>query len=195
MQPSSLTSRLAAVALLVVVIVVIASAAAKPLWARYTANREHIAELESQAARFEAIANRQSYLEKQLAGLESKLDRGGLMFEADSAVLAAASLQEKIKAVVGETGGTLVSTQVLDAAPADAFERVSVNVRMTASTPQLQASLYALESNLPVLVVDDLLVVSRRAPVRLRNKIAAGADQLDVRFKVSGFYDPKSKRN
>ena len=69
-----------------------------------------------------------------------------------------------------------------------AFDRVYVNVRMTGTTPAVQESLYALESGQPVLVIDDLLIVTRRTTARLRSRQGVQQDQLDVRFKVGGFF-------
>jgi hypothetical protein len=94
--------------------------------------------------------------------------------------------------VVGKAGGSLTSTQVLEPEPLGDFERISVNVRMTGPTPALQKSLYALESAFPLLVIDDLLVVSRRAARRKRGQKVVQQDRLDVRYRVIGFYDPQA---
>ena len=86
-------------------------------------------------------------------------------------------------------GGSLTSTQILEPEEISSFERVSVNVRMTGTTPAVQKSLHALESGRPVLAIDELLVVTRRTTLRLGNRRKAESqDWLDVRFKVSGYF-------
>lgn len=191
---SKLKDRIAAVSLLLLLIVLVGLLVLQPLFERYAANRAAIEDLEERVARFEAIATRQASLEQELARTERAMNFSTLTLQADSATLAAADLQERVKAAVQDAGGSLTSTQILEAEKVDAFERVSVNVRMTGATPAVQKSLYALENGRPLLVIDDMLIVSRRTTVRLgQSQRAQQQDWLDVRFKVSGFYQPPRK--
>ncbi|NIQ28778.1 MAG: general secretion pathway protein GspM, partial [Gammaproteobacteria bacterium] len=50
---------------------------------------------------------------------------------------------ERVKAAVQAAGGSLTSTQILEPEKVTTFDRVSVNVRMTGTTPAVQKSLYA----------------------------------------------------
>lgn len=189
LQADTLRNRAAAVSLLLLLIALVGVLLIGPLWERYTSNRDQIAELENNVVRFESVAGRQAELERQFSTLERASNLGELTLQADSATLAAADLQERVKAAVQAAGGSLTSTQVLEPEKVSSFERVSVNVRMTGSTPAVQKSLYALESGSPVLVIDNLLVVTRRTTVRLgARRREQQQDWLDVRFKVSGFY-------
>jgi general secretion pathway protein M len=183
-----LRNRIAALSLLLLVIALAGVLVVRPLWERYSANRDRIADLEDRVARFESIATRQAPLEKQLATTRRGMNLDELTLQADSATLAAADLQERVKAVVQASGGSLTSTQILDPEKVSSFDRVFVNVRMTGTTPAVQESLYALESGQLILVIEDLLVVTRRTSARLRRRQTDQQDQLDVRFKVSGFY-------
>lgn len=195
MNPGSISSKAAALGLLLLVIALLVVLVFRPLWERHASNRELIAELESQLARFEQISNRESRLEKELVMLTNSLERSGLMLEAKTATLASAQLQERIKNTVAETGGTLASTQVMVGELSDGFQRVSVNARMTGSISELQATLYGLESTLPALVLDHLFIVTQRSPVRLRNQESDVDEQLDARFQVTGFYNPRTSQN
>ena len=188
LRADTLKNRIAAVSLLLLVIALIGVLVVRPLWERYSANRDLIADLEDKVARFESIATRQAPLEQQLATTRRSMNLDELTLQADSATLAAADLQERVKAAVQASGGSLTSTQILDPEKVSSFDRVFVNVRMTGTTPAVQESLYALESGQPMLVIDDLLVVTRRTTARLRTRQTGQQDQLDVRFKVSGFY-------
>ncbi len=189
LQGGKLKDRLAAVALLLMVVGLIAVLLVRPLWSRYASNRDLIADLEHRVARFESIATRQEALEQQLASVRRNINLDELTLQADSATLAAADLQERVKAAVQAAGGSLTSTQILEPERVNTFDRVSVNVRMTGTTPSVQKSLYVLESGRPILMVDDLLVVTRRTTLRLGSRGAAQQqDWLDVRFRVSGFH-------
>lgn len=189
---SKLKHRIAAVSLLLLLVALVGLLVVQPLWQRYAANRAAIEDLEDKVARFESIAMRQASLEQELARTQRAMNLSILTLEADSATLAAADLQERVKAAVQDAGGSLTSTQILEAEKVDAFERVSVNVRMTGATPAVQKSLYALEHGRPLLVIDDMLIVSRRTTVRL-GQGQQQQDWLDVRFKVSGYYQPEPK--
>jgi general secretion pathway protein M len=183
-----LRSRIAALSLLFLAMALAGVLVVRPLWDRFSANRELIAELEDRVARFDGIATRQAALERRLAALRRSMNLDELTLQADSATLAAADLQERVKAAVEASGGSLTSTQILDPEQVSSFDRVQVNVRMTGTTPAVQESLYALESGELVLVIDDLLIVTRRSAARLRSRQTVQVDQLDVRFKISGFY-------
>ena len=182
-------SRLSAVGLMALVIALFAGAVVQPLWARYAVNRDLIGELESQLVKFKAISNKRSALEKELVNLRVGIEQSGLLMEGESPTLASASLQDRVKQEVESAGATLASTQTLPDRSDGEFQRISVNARMMGSVAQVQASLYGLESAPPVLVVDELLIVTRRTPVRLRGGDESQDGLLDVRFQVSGFYD------
>lgn len=195
MHLHTISSRLAALGLLTLVVLLLVAAVIRPLWERYASNRDLISELESRLVRFEAISNRETQLEERLEKLKQRLEGSGLMIEAESATLASALLQERVNNVVDESGGTLASTQVVVGQADGGFQRVSVNARMTGSVAEVQSSLYGLESTPPALVVDNLLIVTRRAPARLRGQGDSIEELLDVRFQVTGFYDARAARN
>ena len=189
LEGGRLKERVAAIALLLLVVGLVAVLLVRPIWSRYASNRDLIADLEQRVARFESIATRQAALEQQLASVRQSINLEELTLQADSATLAAADLQERVKAAVQAAGGSLTSTQILEPEKVATFDRVSVNVRMTGTTPTVQKSLYALEAARPILMIEDLLVVTRRTTVRLGNRrTPEQQDWLDVRFKVSGFY-------
>ena len=89
------------------------------------------------------------------------------------------------RAVVTGSGGSLTSTQVLSTVAEHGLRRITINVRMAVSTGALQRVLYELESNLPYLMTDDIIILSRGA--QRRRQVPSGLDLLDVRFNLSGF--------
>jgi len=156
-----------------------------PIWTSYVSNRDAIAQSEDNIARYSRLSTQIDTLQSALGKLEKagNLDRYVLVQESEP--LAAAALQARMKSVATSSGGTLTSTQVLPTETEQGFKRVIVNVRMAVSTDALQRVLYELENNLPYLLTDDIVILSRGA--RKRRRTAQGVDLLDVRFNLYGY--------
>lgn len=183
----ALAGRLAALGLLLALVALVVVLAVVPLARTYLEQREAIADKQALVLRLDALGRRSGALEAELRGLEARSDIGRFTLTAQSPSLAAAELQRDVKAVVERSGGRLTSTQVLAAEDAGDFRRVSVNVRLTADTVGLQQVLHALETRVPVLVVDELMVISRRQRAASRQGNPSDDVELDVRFRLSGF--------
>jgi general secretion pathway protein M len=183
--------RAAAVGLLVLAAAAAWRFAALPLVSAWQADRGAVAQLAEQLVRLRALAAaREDYarvLEEERAapGLASAL------IEAESPTLAAAQLQQSIKALVEQVGGSVVSSQPTPATAAGPFTRVGIDVRMLLDVDALQRVLHALESQRPVLVVGEMLVLSRGQ--RRQRRAAAARGPLDVRVEVAGFLAPPER--
>jgi len=177
--------RVLAVLLVVVVVAVFTRTVVVPIWTSYRDNRDAIAQAEDDIARYSRLSTRVDALRARLAELEQtdSLDRYVLAQESEP--LAAAALQDRLKSVVTGSGGRLTSTQVLPAVAAQGFERIIVNVRMAVSMDALQRVLYELENDLPYLLVDDIIILSRRAAKQ--RQTGQRVDSLDVRFNLYGY--------
>lgn len=103
--------------------------------------------------------------------------------------LAAADLQQRIKTVIESAGGTLQSIQSLPPAEESGTVKVAVSVTATGDTAMLQKVLYELETQTPLLFVDNLDVTARETRPRLSSGRAAGYTrvQLYVQLEVSGY--------
>ncbi len=103
--------------------------------------------------------------------------------------LAAAELQQRVKAVVEAAGGTLRSTQALPPVEEGSAVKVAVNATVSGDTDSLQKILYDLESQTPLLFVDNLDVSAREVRQRLPNGRLAGYTrvQLNIQFEISGY--------
>ena len=103
--------------------------------------------------------------------------------------LAAADLQQRVKAVVEASGGTLRSTQALPPVEEGNAVKVAVNASVSGDTESLQKILYDLEAQTPLLFIDNLEVSARA----IRQRLPSGrfADytrvQLNIQFEVSGY--------
>jgi len=177
--------RILAVGLLLLAIAVIVRVLVVPIWAAYLNNRDTIAQLEDNIARYLRLSTRVQGLRVAAQELDESGDLDRYVLAQNSEPLAAAALQERVKSVVTSSGGTLTSTQVLPAASEPGFKRIIVNVRMAVSMAALQQVLYELETGLPYLLVDDLVILSRAANQRRRQ--GRVVDMLDVRFNLYGY--------
>ena len=178
-------SRLLAIALLLLCTGVVVQLVALPAWHMYRNDRQAVEQQRDQIERFKRIAKRAPEIEQRLQELEEHRKRDQSVLTAESTILAAAALQERVKAIVEQSGGRLTSTQVPPAVAEGAYNKVTVKVRMSVTTPALQSILYELESGVPYLVVDNVAVLSRRA--RRRRGTQSQRQDLDVRFDLSGF--------
>ena len=81
--------------------------------------------------------------------------------------LAAADLQQRVKAVVEAAGGTLQSTQALPPTEEGNTVKVTVSAAMNGDVNSLRKVLYDLESQTPLLFLDNLQVSARESRPRL----------------------------
>lgn len=156
-----------------------------PALSKRAAFHERVDTLRIQQQKFIETAARAPALEAELAELaEHEIDREGFL-EDKSHALAAADLQRLLGSLVEETGGSLVSTQVLaDTGNEDVFPEITVKVHLLGNTAILQRLLYRFVSGEPVLVMDNLLVQQRRHNDDRRGQ---DASQLEIRFDASAF--------
>lgn len=177
--------RVLAVLLLLVAVAVLVRALLVPIWITYRDNRDAIAQAEDDIARYSRLSTRVDALSAMLAELDQTDSLNQYVLAQESEPLAAAALQDRVKSVVTGSGGTLTSTQVLPAVAGQGFERIIVNVRMAVTMDALQRVLYELESDLPYLLVDDIIILSR-GTARQR-QTGRRVDFLDVRFNLYGY--------
>ncbi len=141
-------------------------------------------------ARFERLALDTEGLERAIADLETQGRWADLLVDAPSDRVATANLQQLLKSIVASTGGSLTSARVLEPESIEGFRKVGLEVRASLGTRGLRDTLHRLESGSPMLLVESLVVVSRRASRRRAKRLAGQA--LDVRFRLVGFMpEPK----
>jgi Tfp pilus assembly protein PilO len=177
--------RVLAVLLLLLAVALVIRAVAVPVVATYVENRDAIAQMEDSIARYSRLSTRVDALESTVDVLEESDRLDAFLLAQESEPLAAAALQERVKSVVTASGGTLTSTQVLPTRTEQGFKRIIVNVRMAGSMDALQRVLHGLESDLPYLLADDVIILARGA--RKRRRAAGAEDFLDVRFNLYGY--------
>lgn len=177
-------SRLAAIALLLGIAVTVVAAIFVPWW---MLNRHYATAVDDAATRLERYLRIVGMREGlQLKAAEVKALEGQHHFlKSASPSLAAAELQEQVKAILEEYGGKLNSIQILPHKDDGDYRQISVSLQLNAPLSGVKAMLYALESSRPYLFIDNFAV-------RVQNIGAARTDlnaeaELFVQFDVTGY--------
>lgn len=107
--------------------------------------------------------------------------------------LVGAALQSRIQSLIEAAGGQLISTQMLEGTSENGLSRVTLRTRMQASVAGLQRVFHALESQTPVLFLDNVSIHPARRFRRSRSRRPAAArteestGRLAVDYDVYGF--------
>ena len=185
MRLGDLARRVLAIAIPVVLGLFVYWLAALPLWQHWQQTRDAVAEYESRIARLLGIVAQSKRLSERRDASPAESDPRRFLIAGTTATLAAAALQKRVGSTVRQSGGRLASTRVLRAEEEHGFVRIAIAVRLEVDTPGLQQALYALESRLPLLVVDELVVIARGG--RGSGGTGRGPANLDVQLRISGW--------
>lgn len=189
--PDQKNSRLTAVLILLIVLIAVYMIGFHWFFQRHAEYAEQLDGLRGQLARYEAIAAQREPLQARLAAIRNSREDEGLFLEEDNFNEAAAALADRLGQMVetqADDSCQIVSRQPVRPRVEERFQRVTVNVRMRCHAEDLLQILYRLESDAPLVLVDDLNVLRPRARRRARNDDAVAALQpLDVRFNMSGY--------
>jgi general secretion pathway protein M len=147
--------RLLAIALLVAAVVLVASALLVPLLLLHKHYDDTIAGLSDRLERYARVAAQAPEYRK---ALDAMRERDGRRFFLKNAApnLAGAELQELVRAAIESNGGRITTSQNQGPKDEGRFRQITVTVQFFASTPALQKVLYALESQPPYLLVENM---------------------------------------
>lgn len=145
-------------------------------------HQERLAQLERMAATREPV-------QQLIAKIQQDRNVNAQYLPQSAPALAAAELQQRIKAVVEAAGGTLQSTQALPPVEEGGAVKVAISAIMNGDTGSLQQVLHNLESQTPLLFVDNLELSARATRPRLSGGRYASYTrmQLNVQFEVAGY--------
>jgi len=154
---------------------------------RYT---QEIQRLTDQVERYRRMAATLPGLQATQGKVADDPAIGSFYLAGQTANLAAADLQNRLKQMVEGSGGTLVSAQLLPAHEQGGSQMVSVSLRLNCTTEALFDILYKIENARPLLFVDTLSVREQRRrsarPARQTQPEEAIRD-LSVRLDVFGY--------
>ncbi len=189
--PEQQNGRLTAILILVIVLILVYLVGFHWFVKRHLAYAEQIDDLQGQLARFQAAGALRAPLLALLTAIRDSRADEGLFLAEDNFNEAAAALSERLGQMVqtqADDSCQIVSRQPVRPRVEERFQRVTVNVRMRCHGEDLLQILYRLESESPMVLVDDLNVLRPRARRRTRDSEAeVSAQPLDVRFNMSGY--------
>ena len=146
--------------------------------------------MRGQLARFESVAALRDATEQQLEDIQvSRKDANLFLVQADFNE-AAATMSDRLGQMVrtqAEADCQIVSRQPVRPRVQERYERVTVNVRMRCQPADLLQIMYRLESEVPMLIVDDLNIIRPRARRRVAGQVTSSTESLDIRFNMSGY--------
>lgn len=189
--PDQQNGRLTAILILLIVLIAVYMIGFHWFFQRHAAYAEELSGLREQLGRFEAIAAQHEPLQEQLASIRSSRDDADLFLTESNFNEAAAAMSERLGQMVStqaDESCQIVSRQPVRPRVQERFQRVTVNVRMRCHGEDMVNILYRLESEVPMVLVDDLNVLRPQARGRRNNNGEPQPVQpLDVRFNMSGF--------
>lgn len=180
-----LFARLLALVLLVGVCAGAYVAVVEPLWSDYRSSQQSRLQSAELLARYQRLGGSVEALEAKLAALLSAQAAQGGYLTGESSALAAASLQNLVKNIVGSTGEKIRSTQVLPVQRESGLMRIAIRVQVPIRIGGLRRVLHALEGGMPLVFIDNLDIRRRKVG---RRRIEENEDvYMDVRFEVIGY--------
>jgi general secretion pathway protein M len=188
LRPGSLLSRVLALVLLAAAVAGGYLLVVVPVLNAYRETGEAIEQAETLLQRQRGLAAQRPLLIGRIEQEKEQAEAMAGYLQGPSDALAAAQLQDRLKAVVEAAGGELRSTRIL---PAEAIEaspgtrRATLQVQMIVSIDGLAEILYGLEAGQPYVLIDELLVRNQRE--RRRRGEPEDEPTLDVHLKLSGF--------
>ncbi|MGK2951265.1 MAG: type II secretion system protein GspM [Thiobacillus sp.] len=177
-------SRVLAIALLLALLALLAVLVYVP-WQR--AHLHYDTAIEDQldrASRYLRIAGQRQNIEANIAFI-AKRDAGRYYLKASSPALAAAEVQQMAQAIVEANELKVESTQIATHKDDGPRRKVAVNFQLRGQLPALQKALYELETTLPYLYVDNLVI--RASVVRMFKPVPGVDPDVLVQFDLYAF--------
>lgn len=162
-----------------------------PLLSRFQSDEEIIAGLQQRLTVYQRLVAELPAQEARLAELKRSDPMTRLVFAETRPALAGAELQQQIGQLIGTIGAQVISTQILSLEDAEApLPAVGIKVHMRGETEQLVRLLYELAHHQPLLLVENLVVLSNPRVDMQRIRQAAdlkAVPSLDITFDLKGF--------
>ena len=183
--------QLLAVLILLVLVSLVLGLVVGPLIAEYGSGRTRIEQLQQRLEVYQRLIAELPAQEARLAELKRDDPLGRLVLAESRPALAGADLQQQIGKLIGEMGAQLVSIQILTTTEGDApLPSVGLKVHLRGETEHLVRLLYALAYHEPLLLLDNLVVLSNPRVDMQRIRQAEdlkASPSLDVSFDLKGY--------
>ena len=188
--PEQGSGKLTAVLLFAIVLILVYLLCFHWFIQRHRDYSEEIGGLTEQLGRFERIASQRDEYEALLEALKNRRSDESLFLEGDDFNEAAAGMSEQLNQMIRtQTEDTcqIVSRQPVRPRVEERFQRVTVNARMRCGIEDLTKIIYALETGVPMILVEELTVIKPRARRTRSGQPVQQVTLLDIRFNMSGY--------
>ncbi|MCC4264510.1 type II secretion system protein M [Oceanimonas baumannii] len=185
-----------ALALLGLVVLLVFSLIISPLFSLFWRQGERLEQLEGQLERYQRLAGELEQTEQQLQQLSAETPDDNLYLPEQRPALAQAWLQQHLNRQVAQSGGQLVSIQNAPASSDGPLPEVMLRVHLRSELNELVPLIHAIESGMPALFIEDLVITASPRRARARNNRVVARRQsarvreipsLDVRFNLLGY--------
>lgn len=176
-----------ALGLLAVVLLLVYGGLIRPIVSGYAEYVNEISSLGGQLQRFQRQAALEPGLKEALHRTDQRSHTKSHYLKGGKSSLASAELQQRLRALVDKQGGQVTSIQVLPSHNRSDGSNVSIRIHMRGTVGELHRLFYSMETQDPVLFLDNVFIVATtaRLPEKRRDHDAAG--QLDIRFDLTGY--------
>jgi general secretion pathway protein M len=177
-------SRQVAAGLFAAAVVLVVLVFALPTWYLYKRYDRELGDREESLERFRRIAGTRAEVARQLEAMRGKETRR-FFLRPGAAALSAAEAQEIIRGMVEASGARLITTQALPSKDEGRYRFVGAQVQLAANIFALRNLLYRIETNIPYLYIDNLMV---KTQVPGNFKPGPGAEpEMFVTFDMHGY--------
>ena len=157
-----------------------------PWWSKMQFYDQAVNQAADHIQRYQRLLDSAPEQRKRLKNLRQQLRKGKYFIAVTNPELAAAELQKRVKTIVTEAQGKLVSTQKVDTQEEGTTREIKIKVRMKGDVDALSKVLHELEGQLPIVNVNNVSIRSRRT-VKGRRKNRVEGYELDVNFELVGY--------
>ena len=157
-----------AIGLLVLAAIEFLGVTAGPVWYANASRQAALDQAQERLQRYEQIAARDTELLPQYEALRQVQKSAGNQLRSDTAAVAGAELQRRVKDITAVHQAQIVSTQILPVASEEGFVRIALRVRLRGVLPSILRSLYDIETNDVHMFLDNLSLRNNAAGLRQR---------------------------
>ena len=155
-----------AIGILVLAVLAFLGLTAGPVWYANASRQAAMDQAQERLLRYEQIAARDKELLPQYEALRQAQKSAGNQLRSDTAAVAGAELQRRVKDITAVHEAQIVSTQILPIATEEGFVRIALRVRLRGVLPSLLQSVYDIETNEVHMFLDNLSFRNNAAGLR-----------------------------
>lgn len=158
----------------------------QPLRLAYQHAEQQIIDLQGQRQRYQRINQSHDVLRARLQQRQQQLDKAQVLLQGRTQALLSASLQQRLRGIIADSGGELVRVQAMEPVIEQQLTVIRLQVRLRANLDQLLTTLLQLQQGQPLLNLSQLSIQSRPARI-LRSSGRPISWPLEVQFQLSGY--------